>query len=232
LVGEGLPSGDGEPYWNRLVTQGGASAKINLAVSELPRFACLPDRDGQVGPEHLGTVHICPDVDYLERAWEEARQGLPSTAPMIEVYLQTATDASLAPPGRHILALFVQYFPYNLAPGLDLDTEREKFADRVIEILGRYAPNIPGSILHRQILTPRDLEARFGLTGGHIFHGDLLPPNLWKMRPMPGSNGARTPFPGLYLCGSGAHPGGCVFGAPGYNAAYAVLEDWRNRDAT
>ena len=227
LVGEALPEGASDPAWNLLVTQGGPSVKINLAVTELPRFTCLPERirNNEPGSEHLGTVHLCPDVETLERAWDEARRGIPSTEPMIEVYLQTATDSSLAPPGRHILSLFTQYFPYNLAPGLDLDTERERYADRVIEILGRYAPNVPGSILQRQILTPRDLEARFGLTGGHIFHGDLLPPTLWNERPGGGVIGARTPIQGLYLCGSGAHPGGCVFGAPGFNAAHAVLED-------
>lgn len=216
-----------------LKTQGGASAKINLAVTELPQFTCLPlhSDTSQPGVEHFGTIHLCPDIEFLERAWEEALRGYPSTEPMIEMYLQTATDSSLAPPGRHILSLFVQYFPYNLAPGLDIDIERELFADRVIAIIGRYAPNVPGSILHRQILTPRDLEARFGLTGGHIFHGDLLPPNLWDTRPDAGCHGARTPYSGLYLCGSGAHPGGCVYGAPGYNAAQAVLADTAARAA-
>jgi len=213
---------DNDAHWKKLVTQGGASAKINLAVSELPVFTCLPN--GPIpGPEHLGTIHLGPDMAYLERAWEEASRGYPSTEPMIEMYVQTATDSSLTPPGRHILSLFVQYFPYNLAPGLDLDTEREAFADRVIAQVAQYAPNVPASILHRQILTPRDLEARFGLTGGHIFHGDLLPPNLWDQRPGSGFHGAKTPLPGLYLCGSGAHPGGCVCGAPGYNAAQALL---------
>jgi phytoene dehydrogenase-like protein len=209
----------------RLRSQGGASAKINLAVTELPRFTCLPEREAGagVGPEHLGTVHLCEGMEALRRAWDEAARGLPSTEPMVEVYLQTATDRSLTPPGRHILSLFVQYFPYNLAPGLDLDTERERFADRVIAIVGRYAPNVPGSILHRPVLTPRAREARFGLTGGHIFHGDLLPPNLWSTRPANGFHGAQTPISGLYLCGSGAHPGGCVCGTPGANAARAVL---------
>ena len=209
-------------HWNALHTQGGASVKINLAVSELPRFSCLPN--GTVpGPEHLGTIHLGPDMAYLERAWEETRQGYPSTEPMIEMYVQTATEAGLTPPGKHILSLFVQYFPYNLAPGLDLDTERERFADRVVALVAQAAPNVPASILHRQILTPRDLEARFGLTGGHIFHGDLLPPNLWDRRPGDGFHGAKTPLPGLYLCGSGAHPGGCVCGAPGYHAAQTLL---------
>jgi phytoene dehydrogenase-like protein len=213
---------DVHAHWKTLVTQGGASAKINLAVSELPVFTCLPN--GPIpGPEHLGTIHLGPDMAYLEKAWEEASRGYPSTEPMIEMYVQTATDASLTPPGKHILSLFVQYFPYNLAPGLDLDTERARFADRVIALVAQYAPNVPASILHRQILTPRDLEARFGLTGGHIFHGDLLPPNLWNQRPGEGFFGATTPLPGLYLCGSGAHPGGCVCGAPGYNAAQTVL---------
>ena len=214
----------GVPIGESLVTQGGASAKINLAVSELPRFSCLPKHEG-IGAEHLGTVHLCPDMNYLERAWDEAKRGYPSTEPMIEVYLQTATDSSLTPQDKHILSLFVQYFPYNLAPELDLDTERERFADRVIAIVGQYAPNVPDSILHRQILTPRDLEARFALTGGHIFHGDLLPPNLWNQRPANGFSGAKTPVRGLYLCGSGAHPGGCVYGAPGCNAAQTVLAD-------
>lgn len=219
------PSPPSPPSWLFLKTHGGASVKINLAVTELPRFACLPERArNEAGPEHLGTIHLCPDMDHLERAWDEARQGIPSTEPMIEMYLQTATDPSLAPPGRHILSLFVQYFPYNLRAGLDLDEERERFADRVIEIIGRYAPNVPASIEYKQILTPRDLEQRFGLTGGHIFHGDLLPPTLWSDRPAPGFVGARTPLPGLYLCGSGAHPGGCVLGAPGYNAAQVILQ--------
>lgn len=223
-LAESAVEADAGSHWNALVRQGGASAKINLAVSELPRFTCLPD--GPVpGPEHFGTIHLGSDMAYLERAWEEASHGYPSTAPMIEVYVQTATDASLTPPGKHILSLFVQYFPYNLAPGLELETERERFADRVIAQVAEYAPNVPGSILHRQILTPRDLEARFGLTGGHIFHGDLLPPNLWSERPGAGFSGATTPLPGLYLCGSGAHPGGCVCGAPGYNTAQTLLKE-------
>ncbi len=227
LLGEDSPFAGTPGLWTDLVEKGGASAKINLAVSELPQFSCLPLREDKSvpGAEHLGTVHLSPDMDYLERAWRDAQRGYPSAEPMIEVYLQTATDSSLTPPGKHILSLFVQYFPYNLAEGLDLDEEREAFADRIVEIVGRYAPNVPASILHRQILTPRDLEAHFGLTGGHIFHGDLLPPHLWRERPGAGFVGARTPIAGLYLCGSGAHPGGCVFGAPGYNAARAVLED-------
>ena len=212
--------------WNLLKSQGGASAKINLAVSELPRFTNLPYNAEPIRKEHFGTVHLCPSVEALETAWDEASRGIPATEPMIEMYIQTATDSTLTPDGCHILSLFVQYFPYNLADGLDLDTEREKFADRVIDICGRYAPNVPGSVLHRQVLTPRDLEVRFGLTGGHIFHGDLLPPTLFADRNPAGLPGGRAGIKGLYLCGSGAHPGGCVYGAPGKLAAQALIEDY------
>ena len=221
-----------KPTWQRLKDCGGASVKINLAVTHLPQFRAegrgMREEDASLqapSPEHLGTVHLCPDMDTLERAWEEARNGYPSTEPMIEMYMQTATDASLAPPGQHMVSLFVQYFPYNLAPGLDLNTEREHFTKRVFAIVEQVAPGFTASILHRQTLTPRDLKARFGLTGGHIFHGDLLPPNLWDRRGQPQVRGPHTPVEGLYLCGSGAHPGGCVYGAPGVNAANAVLAD-------
>jgi phytoene dehydrogenase-like protein len=212
--------------WNLLKSQGGASAKINLAVSELPRFTNLPYSDEAIRKEHFGTVHLCPSVQALETAWDEASRGIPATEPMIEMYIQTATDSTLTPEGCHILSLFVQYFPYNLAEGLDLEIERERFADRVIEICARYAPNVPGAILHRQVLTPRDLEARFGLTGGHIFHGDLLPPTLFVGRNVGARPGGRTDVKGLYLCGSGAHPGGCVYGAPGKLAAEAFIADY------
>ncbi|MDE2125003.1 MAG: NAD(P)/FAD-dependent oxidoreductase [Armatimonadetes bacterium] len=206
--------------------QTGASAKINLAVSELPRFTCLGDagHGDTAGPEHVGTVHLCEGMDALEAAWADAAAGRPSHTPMIEMYIQTSVDPSLAPAGRHILSLFVQYYPYS-KPASEPDPDPDAFTDRVIEIVGRYAPNVPGSILHRQVLTPWRLEQQFGLGGGHIFHGDLLPPHLWSGRPGYGCDGPRTGFDGLYLCGSGAHPGGCVSGAPGYNAARAALQD-------
>ena len=234
LLGDDSPVKDELGLWRDLKQTGGASCKINLAVSELPEFSCLQSNadaiqnpkskiQNRIGPEHLGTTHLCEDMDALDRAFAEAANGFPATEPMIEIYLQTATDSSLTPPGTHILSLFTQYFPYHLAPGLDLDAEREKYADRVIALVGKAAPNVPASILHRQILTPRDLEARFGLTGGHIFHGDLLPPFLFANRPGAGFNGPQMPIPGLFLCGSGASPGGCVYGAPGRNAAKAIL---------
>ncbi len=233
LLGEDSPVKNQPGLWQDLTTRGGASCKINLAVSELPRYDCLPASasiqnpnskiQNGAGLEHLGTTHLCRNMDALDRAFEEAANGFPATEPMIEIYVQTATDSRLTPPGKHILSLFTQYFPYHLAPGLDLDAEREKYADRVIALVGRFAPNVPASILHRQVLTPRDLEARFGLTGGHIFHGDLLPPRLFNGRPGVGFCGPQTPVPGLLLCGSGASPGGCVYGAPGRNAALLLL---------
>jgi len=197
----------------------GVSCKINLAVSELPGFIARAGK--QPGPQHFGTVHICPSLDYLERAWQEACAGRPSTEPMIEVYIQTATDRSLTPEGKHILSCFTQYFPYHLADGLDHDAETKHYYRRVLEIVGQYAPNVPDSVEEQQVLTPRELEARFGLTGGHIFHGDITPDQMFGGRL--GLTGPQTPIPGLFLCGSGAFPGGCVSGVPGYNAAQALL---------
>ena len=164
-------------------------------------------------------------MDFLDRAWQASRAGRPSAEPMVEVFIQSATDPSLAPPGRHILSCFTQYFPYSLAPGLDPRQEADRYADRVIETIARYAPNVPRSIEARQVLTPTDLEERFGLAGGNIFHGDITPDQMFATEDSPGRmglDGPVTPIPGLYLCGSGAFPGGCVSGMPGYNAARAL----------
>lgn len=199
----------------------GVSCKINMAVNELPDFLAMPGKEP--GRQHLGTVHLSPSMDYLEAAWKDTREGLPSSEPMVEVYIQTSTDRSLAPEGKHILSCFTQYFPYTLADGLDLEQEAERYADRVLEVIARYAPNVPGSVEARQVLTPRHLEQRFGLTGGHIFHGDITPNQMFGGRL--GMSGPETAIPGLYICGSGAWPGGCVSGMPGYNAAKAVLSE-------
>jgi phytoene dehydrogenase-like protein len=197
----------------------GVSCKINMAVSELPDFMALPGK--QMGPQHLGTVHLAPSMDFLEAAWQDSKQGRPSSEPMVEVYIQTATDRSLVPEGKHILSCFTQYFPYTLAAGLDRDQEAERYATRVLQMLGQYAPNVPGSVEAMQVLTPQRLEERFGLTGGHIFHGDITPDQMFGGRL--GLSGPETPVSGLYFCGSGAFPGGCVSGVPGWNAARAVL---------
>lgn len=193
----------------------GISCKINMAVSELPDFTAMPGT--APGPQHLGTVHLAPTMDFLDAAWQDAKQGIPSREPMVEVYIQTATDQSLSPPGKHILSCFTQYFPRTLADGLDDCEEGERYADRVLEIIARYAPNVPASVEARQVLTPKGIEERFGILGGNIFHGDITPDQMFGGRM--GLQGAATGLPGLYICGSAAYPGGCVSGMPGYNAA-------------
>jgi phytoene dehydrogenase-like protein len=194
--------------------------KINLAIAEPPRFTMLPaDR---VREGYSGGLFIAPTIDYMQRACDEARAGRPATHPFLNVHLQSAVDDTVAPPGRHTLSIFTQYFPYRLAEGT-WDARRDAVGDQVLAELGRYAPNAPGSVLARQVLAPPDLEARFGLTGGHIFHGELVPEQAFDLRPAPGSTSYEGPIRGLYLCGSGAWPGGCVMGAPGHNAAREVI---------
>ncbi len=200
-----------------------ASLKINLAVSELPDFTCLPGNK-EVGPQHRGTIHIGASPEYLERAYDDAKYGRPSQRPIVEMTIPTSVDKTLAPDGHHILSLFVQYAPYELAEGTWEDI-KEEFADRCIAEIARYAPNVPDSILHRQILTPVDLERIFGLTGGNIFQGSMSLNQLGPMRPVPGWSDHRTPVAGLYICGAAAHPGGGVMGACGKNAAMEMLKD-------
>jgi phytoene dehydrogenase-like protein len=200
----------------------GVSFKLNLALGELPSWKALPGT--ALGPQHRGTMHVAPSIDYIERAWDDAKYGRTSAEPMIEVGIPTAYDPSLAPEGKQIVSLFVQYAPYRLADGRSWETERQVFADRVIRTLGEYAPNLPGAIEHQLALAPPDLEDRFGLTGGHIFHGELSPGQLFFGRPLVGWSRYATPIEGLYLCGSGTHPGGGVMGASGHNAAGAVLK--------
>jgi phytoene dehydrogenase-like protein len=163
----------------------------------------------------------------MERAWDEAKYGRPSTRPMLEVTIPTTYDDSLAPAGIHLMSIFVQYAPYRLAGDQAWAGIRETVADRVIEVLSEYAPNIKNAILHRHILTPADLEAEYGMTGGNIFHGEMSLGQLFFLRPLAGWARYRTPIRNLYLCGSGTHPGGGITGAPGRNAAREILLDWR-----
>jgi phytoene dehydrogenase-like protein len=199
----------------------GTSLKMNLALSGLPEFTAFP---GTPGPQHRATMHLCPSIEYVERAWDEAKYGRPSRSPLIEMTIPTMYDATLAPPGRHIMGIFLQYAPYTLK-GTDWDTEREPYADRVLDVIQEYCSNIRDIVVERQTLTPRDLERRFGLTGGNIFHGEMSLDQMFVMRPLAGWAKYRTPIKGLYLCGSGAHPGGGVMGAPGHNAAREILKD-------
>jgi phytoene dehydrogenase-like protein len=196
----------------------GTSAKINLALNALPEFKAYPKTPG---PHHRATMHICPDIDYVERAWDDAKYGRPSARPLLELTLPTMYDPSLAPAGKHIMGIFLQYAPYSLREGT-WDEWREPFADRVISLIEEYVPNIRSIVEHRQVLTPLDLERRFGITGGNIFHGEMSLDQMFSMRPVAGWARYKTPIPGLYLCGSGTHPGGGVMGAPGYNCAKAM----------
>jgi phytoene dehydrogenase-like protein len=198
----------------------GTSCKINLALNGLPEFKVYP---GAPGPHHRATMHICPDMDYVERAWDDAKYGRPSERPLLELTIPTLYDPSLAPNGRHIMGIFLQYAPYTLSEGA-WDQLREPFGDRVISLIAEYAPNIRSIVEHRQVLTPLDLERRFGITGGNIFHGEMSLDQMFAMRPVPGWARYRTPVRGLFLCGAGAHPGGGVMGAPGYNCAREMLK--------
>ena len=204
-----------------------ASAKINLALAEPPDFRCLPSRG--IAPHHRGTIHVCETLDYLERAHADARAGRPSAEPVLEITLPTSLDATIAPPGKHVLSIFAQYAPYALAGGARWDDVKEPFADRCIELLARYAPNVPGAVEHRQVLSPVDLERTFGLTGGNIMQGAMTPSQLFFLRPAPGWADHRTPIRGLYLCGAASHPGGGVMGACGRNAAGEILRDLGQR---
>jgi phytoene dehydrogenase-like protein len=197
----------------------GTSLKINLALSGVPDFKALPG----AGPQHRATMHICPSIEYVERAWDDAKYGRPSERPLLEMTMPTMYDPSLAPPGHHIMGIFLQYAPYTLN-GLKWDDIREPYGDHVLDLIQEYAPNIRSIVVNRQILSPLDLERRFGITGGNIFHGEMSLDQMFVMRPVAGWARYRMPVGGLYLCGSGAHPGGGVMGAPGYNAAREILK--------
>jgi len=197
----------------------GTSCKINLALNGLPEFTAYP---GTPGPHHKATIHICPSIEYVERAWDDAKYGRPSERPLLELTIPTMYDPSLAPPGKHIMGIFLQYAPYTLR-GATWDELREPFGDRVMDLIAEYAPNIREIVEHRQVLSPLDLERRFAITGGNIFHGEMSLDQMFVMRPVAGYARYKTPIRNLYLCGSGAHPGGGVMGAPGHNCAREML---------
>ena len=199
----------------------GSSGKVNMALDGLPNFKCMPG----VGAHLRGAMSISPSVEYMEKAYDEAKYGHWSSHPYIDMVIPTLTDTSLAPPGKHILSCFVQYAPYKLAPGLDWDTEKEKFGDNVVNTIAEYAPNIKDIILHRQVVTPLDLERTWGLTEGNIFQGELSLEQLFFLRPVAGWAQFRSPIKNLYMCGSATHPGGGIMGAPGRLAALEILKD-------
>jgi phytoene dehydrogenase-like protein len=197
-----------------------ASLKINVALSELPSFAALPGHEP--GPQHRGTVHMCPDQDFIEHAYDDAKYGRPSANPVLECTLPSAVDPTVAPAGKHLMSMFIQYAPYKLREG-NWDEIKEKFADRCFDILEDYAPGFKKSVIGRQVLSPLDLERTFNLTGGNIFQGAMTLNQLFVLRPVVGWAGYRTPIKGLFLCGAAAHPGGGVIGAAGWNAAREIL---------
>ena len=206
----------------------GSSGKVNLALSGLPEFTCLPGRG-----EHLrGAISISPSTEYMEHAYDDAKYGAFSRRPYIDMVIPSLTDPSVAPPGKHVLSCFVQYAPYSLKEGpLDWDRQREAFGDTVVDTISQYAPNLKSLILHRQVLTPLDIERITGLSEGNIFQGELSLEQLFFLRPVAGWARFRTPLRNLYLCGSAAHPGGGIMGAPGRLAALEILKDFKRGNA-
>ncbi len=203
----------------------GPCAKVNIVLDEEPRFT---GTSPSATPLERTFYTLVPSLAFAERCYDIAKFGDIPEELWVDCVVSSNADSSLAPPGKHILTCFVQYVPYHLRQG-NWDEQRELLGDRVVKKIAEYAPNVPGSILARQVLTPLDLERTYGLTEGNIFHGDLRLEQLFFMRPVPGWSQYRTPVEGLYLCGAGAHPGGGVTGAPGRNAAHQVLRDWKKR---
>jgi phytoene dehydrogenase-like protein len=221
LVGEERLPGDVVRDVRRYRTRSG-SVKLNVALSELPAF---PSWD-QEAPLHRGLAAVSPSIEYLERAWDDAKYGRMSEYPYVEVVFPTAHEPEgLAPKDKHLMLAFSQYGPYELREGSWDDGGREEFGRRVLKALGEFAPSLGGSVEHLEVLTPKDIEARFGLLGGNIMQGELTPDQLFSFRPIPGHGDYRTPVAGMYLCGSGTHPGGGVMGVPGRNAASVILRD-------
>jgi phytoene dehydrogenase-like protein len=195
-----------------------------MALDALPDFKCLPGH----GAHLRGAISISPSVEYMERAYDDAKYGRYSRRPYIDMVIPSLTDPSIAPPGKHILSCFVQYAPYKLKEGpQDWDRQKEAFGDTVVNTISEYAPNLKDIILHRQVVTPLDLEREWGLSEGNIFQGELSLEQLFFLRPVPGWAQYRTPIKSLYMCGSATHPGGGIMGAPGRLGALEILKDWK-----
>lgn len=196
----------------------GSSAKVNLALGEAPSFTCLPGH----GAHLRGAISISPSVEYLERAYDEAKYGEVSRRPYMDIVIPSMLDPAMAPPGKHVMSIFVQYAPYHVNGGWT-DARREALGDAVVDTLSQYAPNLKPAILHRQVITPADIERIVGLAEGNIFQGELALQQMFFLRPVPAWAKYRTPLAGLYQCGAGTHPGGGVMGASGRNAALRIL---------
>lgn len=205
------------------------TTKINVAVDKLPWFHCCGSNNTEAGPQHTATIHICSEsMDNIGSACQDAQNGLPSKRPVMEMTIPSSLDKTISPPGKHVVSLFTQYTPYKPSDGSwENPTYREAYAKRCFSLIDEYAPGFSSSIIGYDMLTPPDLEREFGLTGGNIFHGATGLDSLFFMRPAKGWSGYRTPVRGLYLCGSGTHPGGGVMAAPGRNAARIALRDFK-----
>ncbi|HEV7683731.1 MAG TPA: NAD(P)/FAD-dependent oxidoreductase [Pyrinomonadaceae bacterium] len=203
----------------------GVSAKINLALSGLPSFSGVSDDSRD---KLSGRIHVGPDIDYLERAFDAAKYGDYSRQPYLDITIPSLLDPTLAPTGAHVMSIYVQYAPYKLKDG-DWKSRRAEFADNVIDVLSSYAPNLQELIVARQVITPLDLEETYGMSGGHIHHGEQTLDQFFTFRPLIGWAQYRTPIKGLYLCGAGTHPGGGVTGGPGANAAREIIKDFKTR---
>jgi phytoene dehydrogenase-like protein len=205
----------------------GVSAKINLALSGLPSFNGIDSENATA--KLSGRIHVGPDIDYLERAFDAAKYGDYSRQPYMDITLPSLHDPTLAPAGAHVMSVYVQYAPYKLKDG-DWNSRREEFADNVIDVLAGYASNLKELIVARQVITPLDLEETYGMSGGHIHHGEQSLDQSFTFRPLLGWAQYRTPIKGLYLCGAGTHPGGGVTGGSGANAAIAIIRDFKKRN--
>ncbi len=201
----------------------GVAAKLNLALDGLPNFTALKNSPDGIAAL-AGRIHIGPGIDYLERAFDDSKYGEFSHAPYLDISIPSILDSSLTPAGKHVMSIYMQFAPYRLKQG-DWSQQRDALADAIIKTLAAYAPDLPGKILARQIITPKDLEETYGLTGGHPFHGELALDQIFTMRPLLGWARYRTPVKGLYLCGNGTHPGNGITGASGANAAREMLKD-------
>jgi phytoene dehydrogenase-like protein len=202
----------------------GSAAKVNLALSGLPNFSGVSNEDGS--SRLSGRTQIGPDIDYLEHAFDAAKYGDYSPQPFMDISIPSLSDSSLAPGGAHVMSIHVQFAPYNLKHG-DWNSRREEFGDHVVDALAEYAPNIKSLIVGRQVITPLDLELTYGLSGGHIMHGEQSLDQFFTFRPLIGWAQYKTPIRGLYLCGAGTHPGGGVTGGPGANASREILRDFK-----
>lgn len=226
LYGKMIAQSDLTPDFQRRMKgfkTGSGTFRMNVALSELPKFTCLP----QPGEHHQSGIIIAPTLDYMDRAFLDAKTHGWSKKPIVEMLIPSTVDDSLAPEGQHVASLFCQQFAPELPDGRDWDAEEDKAADTVIDTVEEYAPGFRASILGRQVLSPKGLERKFGLVGGDIMHGNLTLDQMWSARPVLGHGAYRGPIKGLYMCGSGSHPGGGVTGAPGHNCAHEVLSDNR-----